>query len=194
MEAREERKRGPPVRRSCPIEPSSRQRLRRRYESDMPDRFSCRIENAVVRPEKHEILKGLVRKLFERRHHGRIAGREKDWLTVELVQSLRAESQVYREALSTKTDGPLPFALGYFQVRDNRLRLVSDEIPANVEPKTFVRFLSEFVQPGGQFWFTGEETEEGWRIEGVGEVAPVSMESNSEVSHATDDESAGASS
>lgn len=140
----------------------------------MPDRYRCRVENAVVRPEKREALEGLVRKLFERRHHGLIGGREKDWLTVELVQSLRAESQVYQENLSTKTDGPLPFALGYFQVREDRLTLVSDEVPANVSPETFVRFLSEFLQPGAKLWFADEEGEQAWTIQDVGEVARVS--------------------
>ncbi len=159
----------------------------------MPDRVRCRIENAVVRPEKRETLEGLVRKLFERRHHGLIAGQEKDWLTVELVQSLRAESRVYREALSTETNGPLPFALGYFQIRDDRLKLVSDEVPANVDPGTFVRFLSEFLQPGAQFWFASEEWEQGWRIQGVGEVALVSEGPDAAASQAADDESAGAS-
>ncbi|WP_263786550.1 hypothetical protein [Salinibacter grassmerensis] len=136
----------------------------------MPDRYRCRVEDAVVRPEKHEALEGLVRKLFERRHHGLIGGREKDWLTVELVQSLRAESQVYQEELSTKTDGPLPFALGYFQIRGDELTLVSDEVPANVSPETFVRFLSEFVQPGARFWFADGENEQKWQVRGVGEV------------------------
>ena len=160
----------------------------------MPDRYRCRVENAVVRPEKQEALEGLVRKLFERRHHGLIAGREKDWLTVELVQSLRSESRVYREELSTKTNGPLPFALGYFQVRDDRLRLISDEVPANVRPEPFVRLLSEFIQPGAQFWFASEEGAEAWEIQAPGEVAQVSDATDAPPSQAADDESAGANS
>lgn len=160
----------------------------------MPDRYRCRVENAIVRPDKREVLEGLVRKLFERRHHGLIAGREKDWLTVELVQALRTESQVYRDDLSTKTDGPLPFALGYFQVRDDRLRLVSDEVPANVRPEPFVRLLSEFVQPGARFWFATDEGEQEWTVQGIGEVARVSGPTGTAAHQAADDESAGASS
>ena len=136
----------------------------------MPDRYRCRVERATVRPEKRDALKGLVRKLFTRRHHNRVGGRETEWLTVELVQSLREESQVYRDELSTKTSGPLPFALGYFRVRDGQLERVSTEIPANVEPRAFVLFLSEFLQPGARFWFADEEQEQLWAVRGVGEV------------------------
>jgi hypothetical protein len=159
----------------------------------MPDRYRCSVENTAVRPERSNTLEDLVYKMFERRHHRLIAGREKDWLTAELIQSLREESQVYRDELSTETQGPLPFALGYFQVRDGTLQLVSDEVPANVDPKTFVRFLSEFLQPGARLWFADEEGEEGWGVRGVDEVdaLPVAEEAPDDQTH--DDESAGAS-
>lgn len=140
----------------------------------MLDRYRCRVENAAVRPERSDALKELVHKMFERRHHRLIAGREKDWLTMELVQSLREASQVYREKLSTETEGPLPFALGYFQVRDGTLQLVSDEVPANVEPKPFVRFLSEFLQPSARLWFADEAGEEGWVVRGVDQIESLS--------------------
>lgn len=136
----------------------------------MPDRFRCRVENIEVRADRREALEDLVWTLFERRHHDRIVGPEKQWLTVELVQSLREESRVYREELSTETEGPLPFALGYFKVRGDTLNLVSDEVPANVAPETFVRFLSEFVEPGARFWFADEEREEQWKVRGVDDV------------------------
>jgi len=159
----------------------------------MPDRYCCRVENTAVRPERSDMLEDLVYKMFERRHHRLIAGREKDWLTAELIQSLREESQVYRDELSTETQGPLPFALGYFQVHGGTLQLVSDEVPANVDPKTFVRFLSEFLQPGARLWFADEEGEEGWAVRGVDEVdaLPVAEEAPDDQTH--DDESAGAS-
>lgn len=160
----------------------------------MPDRYRCRVSNATVRPEKRETLADLVRKLFTRRHHNRVGGRETEWLTVELVQSLREESQVYKEDLSTKTDGPLPFALGYFRLRDGQFERVSDEVPANVEPRVFVLFLSEFLQPGAQFWFASEAGEEEWEIRGVGEVAALSTASEASDRQATDDGSGGANS
>jgi len=160
----------------------------------MPDRYRCRVEDATVRPEKRDALEDLVRKLFTRRHHNRVGGRETEWLTVELVQSLREESQVYKDELSTKTDGPLPFALGYFRLRGDRFERVSDEIPANVEPRDFVLFLSEFLQPGARFWFADEEGEEEWEIRGMGEVASLSTASEAADSQTTDDESVGANS
>lgn len=159
----------------------------------MPNRYRCRVKNATVRPEKRDTLAELVRKMFTRRHHNRVGGRETDWLTVELVQSLREESQVYREELSTKTDGPLPFALGYFRIRDGMLERVSDEIPANVAPRPFVLFLSEFLQPGAQLWFAGKEGKEGWEIRGVGAVTSVANPSEAAGGHAPDEESGDAS-
>lgn len=140
----------------------------------MPDRIACRVENVVVRDDQRETLDDLIYKMFERRHHSLVAGQEQDWLTVELVQSLRRESRVYREELSTKTSGPLPFALGYFQRQGESLTLTSDEVPANVAPETFVRFLSEFVEPGAQFWFGTEGAEEGWEVAGTDDVVPIS--------------------
>jgi hypothetical protein len=137
----------------------------------MPDRIACRVQNVGVRPEHRETVEDLVYKMFERRHHSYVGGQEKDWLTVELVQSLRRESEVYREELSTKTNGPLPFALGYFKLQDGALTLTTDQVPANVSPRTFVRFLSEFVEPGARFWFGRGEDREGWTVHGVDEVA-----------------------
>lgn len=160
-----------------PLSRTLPRRVRTRFEFPMADRYRCRVENAVVRPEQKETLGGLVRKMFERRHHPRVGGQEKDWLTIELVQALRAESRVYREALSTKTEGPLPFALGYFQLRGDTLELVSDQIPANVAPRTLVRVLSEFLQPGARLWFAGDEREEGWEVRGIGEVVALSTAS-----------------
>jgi hypothetical protein len=135
----------------------------------MPERTPCRVQDATVRPDRRETLEDLIYKMFERRHHHFVKGPEQDWLTVELVQSLRRESTVYRDELSTKTSGPLPFALGYFQLRDDVLTLTTDEVPANVEPDVFVRFLSEFLRPGARFWF-GSPFDEGWEIRGVDEV------------------------
>ena len=142
----------------------------------MPDRIACRVENIVVRAEKRETLDDLIYKMFERRHHNLVAGGEQDWLTVELVQSLRRESEVYREELSTMTSGPLPFALGYFQRQGEVLALTSDAVPGNVPPKTFVRFLSEFVEPGARLWFGPESDREGWEVAGPDDVVPVTGE------------------
>lgn len=136
----------------------------------MADRISCRVENVRVRSERRETLEDLLYTLFERRNHSYVAGQERDWLTVELVQSLRQQSEVYREELSSEMAGPLPFAVGYFQLQDDRLRLTTDEIPSNVAPETLVRFLSEFVEPGARFWFGHGEEETGWTVRGVDDL------------------------
>lgn len=136
----------------------------------MADRIACRVENVKVRPEHRETVEDLVYKMFERRHHSYVGGQEQDWLTVELIQSLRRESTVYREELSTKTSGPLPFALGYFTLDEGRLTLTTDQVPANVSPRTFVRFLSEFVVPGARIWFGRGDQLEGWVVQGVDQV------------------------
>jgi hypothetical protein len=137
----------------------------------MPDRIACQAENVTVREEHRETVEDLVYTLFERRHHFRVGGQEQDWLTVELVQTLRKASAVYREELSTEMAGPLPFAFGYFQLNGDTLRLTTDEVPANVDPKTLVRFLSEFVEPGARFWFGAGDDASGWRVQGVDDLA-----------------------
>jgi hypothetical protein len=137
----------------------------------MSPRIACRVENLEARSDRRDTLEDLVYKMFERRHHSFVAGTEQDWLTVELVQSLRRESEVYREKLSTETSGPLPFALGYFQLHDETLKLTTEQIPANVDPEVFTRFLSEFVKPGGRIWVGTPPNEQGWEICGIDELS-----------------------
>lgn len=136
----------------------------------MPDRVACRVENVGVRAEHRETVEDLIYMLFERRHHHMVGGQGTDWLTVELVQSLREESNVYREELSTEISGPLPFALGYFRLRDDALELTTNEVPANMAPKAVVRFLSEFVEPCARFWFGEGIDAEGWEVRGVDDL------------------------
>lgn len=142
----------------------------------MSERIPCRVEHLVVRPEVRETVDNLIFKMFERRNHHFVAGQEQHWLTVELIQSVRRESSVYREELSTKTSGPIPFALGYFRLEDGRLELTTDTVPANMAPKTFVRFLSEFLEPGAQLWFGPSGDEEGWEIRGPDDLRSVEKE------------------
>lgn len=144
----------------------------------MATRIACCIENVTVRASQRETVDDLVYKMFERRHHSYVAGQEKDWLTVELIQSLRRESEVYREELSTETTGPLPFAVGYFQRQGSRLVLTTDQIPAGVSPKVLVRFLSEFVEPGARFWFGTGDEQKGWEVRGVDELVALDPGSN----------------
>lgn len=162
----------------------------------MANRYHCSLEQATVREDKQEALEGLIRKMFDRRHHGYVEGQEKEWLRLELIQSLREVSQIYRDRLSSKTSGPLPFALGYFRLRDDRLELVSDRIPANVDPEPLARVLSEFLEPGAVLWCWEEQGErDGWEICGVGKI--IERSAAGEADHAqegADEESVGASS
>ena len=130
----------------------------------------CHVERASARPEQRDALEDLLRQMFARRNHDYVGGQEKMWMKVELVQSLRAQSDVYREALSGKIEGPLPFALGYFRLRNGALEAVSDTVPADVSPEVLVRILSEFLEPGARLWFARDGAVAGWEIEGVGNV------------------------
>lgn len=142
----------------------------------MANRVACHVENAVVRPDQRETVRDLIFMLFQRRHHDHVGGKEKKWIAVELVQSLRQDSAVYRDALSTKTSGPIPVALGYFQLQEGELRLTTDRVPANVAPKVLVRFLSEFVEPGARLWFGTGSDAEGWSVVGVDELVALDPE------------------
>lgn len=130
----------------------------------------CWVETAVVRPERRDDLDDLLRQMFNRRTHEYVGGQGKMWLKVELVQSLRSQSRVYREALSTKTEGPLPFALGYFRLRENAFETVSATVPGSVSPEILVRILSEFLQPGARIWFATDTEIEGWTVRGEDDV------------------------
>lgn len=139
-------------------------------DADADATMHCHVERATVQPERRDDLDDLLHQMFMRRNHDYVGGQEKMWLKVELVQSLRGQSQVYREALSAKTEGPLPFALGYFRLRDDTLEAVSDTVPAAVSPEVLVRILSEFLQSGARFWFAQADAVAGWEIDGVGEI------------------------
>lgn len=136
----------------------------------------CRVQAACVRSENVEVLEGLIRQLFNRRNLSYIASNERTWLTVELVQSLRRKSVVYR-SLSSKTTGPLPFALGYFRVNDGELEPISDAIPLD-DPEAFVRLLSEFIEPGAQFRFETDGAASLWRIKGEDDVVQMNAASS----------------
>ncbi len=139
----------------------------------MADAVRCRVESARVRTGKAEALTRLIHQLFNRRHLSYVASSDRAWLRAELVQSLRRQSTVYR-AMSTPTEGPLPFGLGYFRVREDRLEPVSDAIPVD-DAEALVRLISEFVEPGARLYFGDGEEAEAWRIDGVNAIAPLSV-------------------
>ena len=134
----------------------------------------CSMANARVRPDKEDDLRDLLRTLFERRNHPMIAGNEKQWMTVELIQSLRRKSDVYREHLSGKMTGPLPFALGYLRLHNGAVDFTTDEVPANVEPEVLACLLSEYLQPGAELSMQWKGTQQQWIIRDRAEVDRVS--------------------
>ena len=136
----------------------------------MPETVPCEISNATVRDEKAAAFRKLVRMLFERRHHEMVAGDDKQWATVELVQSLRRKSDVYRNHLSSTMAGPLPFALGYLRINDRSVDLTTDEVPAAVEPKVLVALLSEYLEPGAEMVMEWEGETQHWRIREVAKI------------------------
>lgn len=129
----------------------------------------CETVNARIRENRAEELEALIRQLFNRRHHDLIASKDKMWLTVELVQSLRKKSSVYR-TMSSKTEGPLLFELGYFRIRDGALDTLTDTLP-EARPEALARVLSEFLEPGAELHFHTETEAFGWTIEGIDELA-----------------------
>lgn len=137
----------------------------------MPDAYRCVIENASVRPDREDELSDLIQTLFSRRNHRYVGGQERMWLEAELVQTVRRVSTVYREALSTPTSGPLPFALGYLRVRDGTLETVSETVPATLEPSALALLLSEFVVPDAVIHFPDHD--QTWRVDGVDAITTV---------------------
>jgi hypothetical protein len=144
----------------------------------MTSSVRCHIESASVRAQQVDALRALIQQLFNRRHLSYIAPSERAWLTAELVQSLRRQSEVYR-SMSSKTSGPLPFALGYFRVAHGELEPVSDSLPLE-DPRTLVRLLSEYLEPGASLTFYAEAGAETWAIRGVDEVERVKTASTSD--------------
>ncbi len=132
----------------------------------------CETVNAQVRPDRVDALEALIRQLFNRRHHDLVASQDKMWMTVELVQSLRKQSSVYR-TMSSKTEGPLLFEIGYFRIQDGVLEPISDRLP-DARPEAMVRVLSEFLEPGAELHFHTNGEVFGWTIQGVDDVVPLS--------------------
>lgn len=137
----------------------------------------CSISNARVRTDKQDDLRDLLRTLFERRNHPMIAGSDKQWMTVELIQSLRRKSEVYREHLSGKMSGPLPFALGYLRLHDGAVDFTTDEVPANVEPEVLACLLSEYLEPGAELSMQWDGDVQRWRIRDRADVTRLSPSS-----------------
>ncbi|SHK05588.1 hypothetical protein [Rhodothermus profundi] len=127
-----------------------------------------RLEQACVRADRQDALATLTERLFLRRSFLYLKPSDQQWLRPELVQLLRRHSRLYR-TISTPFDGPLPFALGYFQVREGKLESVAEAIPIE-DPAQVAWLLSEFLQPGARLWVEEEGRWQGWQIEGEGRL------------------------
>lgn len=143
----------------------------------MSSAVHVQIHTAQVRPDKADALSSLIHQLFNRRNLTYIPANDRTWLTVELVQSLRRQSEVYK-TLSDKTSGPLPFGIGYLRLNGEAVEPVSDTIPVE-DPEVFVRLLSEYVAPGAHLSFTADEKTVEWQIDGENEVTRLQTASES---------------
>jgi hypothetical protein len=151
----------------------------------VPNRFSdpdddaqrevpVRAEQARVRPDRREKLEDLIARLYRRRSHARLSTWDQLRYGPEIADYLRRRSEVYQQiAGEAGTEGPLPFALGFFRVTaEGAFEPVADALP-DPKPRLLARLLSEFLQPGARLFF-GEGTDEtGWAIEGENEIHPL---------------------
>lgn len=126
------------------------------------------LEQACVRADRQDALATLTERLFLRRSFLYLKPSDQQWLRPELVQLLRRHSQLYR-TISTPFNGPLPFALGYFQVREGKLEAVAEAIPLE-DPAQVAWLLSEFLKPGARIWVEVEGRWQGWQIAGEGRL------------------------
>lgn len=128
-----------------------------------------RVEQAQVRPDRRDELADLIARLYRRRSHARLSTWDQLRYGPEIADYLRRRSRVYRHiAGEAGTEGPLPFALGFFRITDEgALDPVADALP-DPQPELLARLLSEFLEPGARLFFGEGET--GWAIEGEGDV------------------------
>lgn len=139
----------------------------------MPTRVRCQLADAAVRPDRQGDLEELIRFLYGRRMLAHLDTWEQIRHGPEIVRTLRRRSAVYR-AMSSETDGPFLFELGFFRIRHGCLEPIADALP-DAQPEALARLLSEFLQPGARLHFEYPDgTREAWRAEGEGEVAPLS--------------------
>ena len=130
-----------------------------------------RLEAAQVRPESREALAAIIDRLYRRRSLQRLSTWDRLRYGPEVADFLRRRSRVYR-ALSGEagTEGPLPFALGFFRITsEGALQPVANALP-DPQPELLCRLLSEFLQPGARLFLGEGENETVWQIGGEDDV------------------------
>ena len=158
-----------------------RRRFSLRCHNPVSDRFPkgaaqkevpLRLEDAQVQPERRGELEEIIERLYRRRTLRRLSTWDQLRYGPELADFLRRRSRVYRRLGGAPgEEGPLPFALGFFRIAaGGRLDPVADAVP-DPQPELIVQLLSEFLEPGARLFFGRGESEQGWRIEGEGEIS-----------------------
>lgn len=131
--------------------------------------YHCHLEAARVRSDQSKRLQEIIQTLFARRHVGELREDDQRAQRAELVRKLRRRSRLYRQLCDAAGQGPIPFALGFFQVEDDRLEITANPLLLS-EPQRLARLLSEFLEPGARVHFERSGKKEGWEIKGVGEI------------------------
>ena len=133
-----------------------------------------RVEQARVRPDRREKLQDLIARLYRRRSHARLSTWDQLRYGPEIADYLRRRSKVYRRVAGEPgTEGPLPFALGFFRVTsEGAFEPVADALP-DPQPELLARLLSEFLEPGARLFFGEGAGETGWAVEGEDDVRPL---------------------
>ena len=134
------------------------------------EKVPIRVEDGRVRPDRRDDLEAVIDRLYRRRTLTRLSTWDQLRYGPEIADYIRRRSRVYRQLSGEMgTEGPLPFALGFFRVTsDGLLEPIADTLP-DPEPELLVRLLSEFLEAGARLYFGAEEGGTGWRIEGIGE-------------------------
>lgn len=139
----------------------------------MPTLVRCQLADAAVRSDRQGDLEDLIRFLYGRRTLAHLSTWDQIRHGPEIVHRLRRRSAVYR-AMSTETDGPFLFELGFFRIREGHLEPIADALP-DAQPEALSRLLSEFLQPGAHLRFEYPDGQQvGWRVEREGEITPLS--------------------
>jgi hypothetical protein len=145
--------------------------------SGATDEVPVRVEAAQVRAERREELSEIIDRLYRRRSLQRLSTWDQLRYGPEVADYLRRRSRVYRRRSGDAgTEGPLPFALGFFRITSGgALDPVADALP-DPQPELIVRLLSEFLEPGARLVFGEGESEIGWVVKGEDELRRLNVE------------------
>jgi hypothetical protein len=138
---------------------------------DADEDVPVRVEATQVRDGGRKELSQIIDRLYRRRSLQRLSTWDQLRYTPEVADYLRRRSEVYRRLSGEAgTEGPLPFALGFFRITaGGALDPVADALP-DPQPELIARLLSEFLEPGGRLIFGEGDAETRWIVEGEDEL------------------------